>query len=98
MARKKKHEGEHDNSERWLLTYSDLITLLMIFFVVMYAMSNVDAQKYEALAESLGTSLNPTGFHEPTQKVSSGGGNRSPDTTPAGSNKFRGYVTDDGRS
>ncbi len=39
--------------ERWLLTYSDLITLLMIFFVVMYTMSQVDAQKFQALANSL---------------------------------------------
>lgn len=62
MARKKKHEDEHDNSERWLLTYSDLITLLMIFFVVMYAMSNIDAQKYEVLSQSLEGALNPSGF------------------------------------
>ena len=39
MKLKKKQEAE--NSERWLLTYSDLITLLMIFFVVMYASSTV---------------------------------------------------------
>jgi len=72
MARKKKYEAEHDNSERWLLTYSDLITLLMIFFVVMYAMSNVDAKKYEQLSESLGSSLNPTGYKELAQDASSG--------------------------
>lgn len=59
MARKRKQEAEHDNSERWLLTYSDLITLLMIFFVVMYAMSNVDAQKYQVLSQSLEGALNP---------------------------------------
>ncbi|QOX62929.1 OmpA family protein [Anoxybacterium hadale] len=59
MARKKKQEAEHDNSERWLLTYSDLITLLMIFFVVMYAMSNIDAQKYQILSQSLEGALNP---------------------------------------
>lgn len=59
----KKHEThEKDNSERWLLTYSDLITLLMIFFVVMYAVSNVDAQKYKQLSQSLEGALNPAGF------------------------------------
>lgn len=59
MARKKKTEAEvqKDNSERWLLTYSDLITLLMVFFVVLYAMSNVDAQKFRAIAESLNKAL-----------------------------------------
>jgi len=53
MSRKRNHETEKDNGERWLLTYSDLITLLMIFFVVLYSMSNVDAQKFQAIAESL---------------------------------------------
>ncbi|MBP6492566.1 MAG: OmpA family protein [Clostridia bacterium] len=62
MARKKKHDGEHDNSERWLLSYADFITLLMIFFVIMYAMSNVDAQKYEQLSQSLEGALAPTGL------------------------------------
>ena len=37
----KRREEKEPNHERWLLTYSDLITLLMIFFVVMYASSNV---------------------------------------------------------
>jgi len=51
MKLKKRQESE--NSERWLLTYSDLITLLMIFFVVMYASSSVSTTKYAALAKSL---------------------------------------------
>lgn len=58
--RKKKVKKE--NSERWLLTYSDLITLLMIFFVIMYAMSTVDAQKYTQLSSSLSGSFAGTGY------------------------------------
>lgn len=46
-------EPKRENKERWLLTYSDMITLLMIFFIVMYAISNVNAQKFAALAHSL---------------------------------------------
>lgn len=57
MAKKK---PKKENSERWLLTYSDLITLLMIFFVIMYSMSNVDSKKYDSLATSLNSSLNPS--------------------------------------
>lgn len=57
MARKRAEEPEKENSERWLLTYSDLITLLMIFFVVMYSMSKVDADKFQAVAESLSNAL-----------------------------------------
>lgn len=48
----KKKPEKKENAERWLLTYSDLITLLMIFFVTMYAMSNTDMTKYKALSES----------------------------------------------
>ncbi len=50
--KKKSAEGEA-NSERWLITYSDLITLLMVFFVLMYSMSQVDVAKYSAVANSL---------------------------------------------
>lgn len=46
-----------ENNERWLITYSDLITLLMIFFVVMYAMSSIDKVKFLSLQTSLGTAL-----------------------------------------
>lgn len=56
MARKHKEES-HTNQERWLVTYSDLITLLMIFFIVMYSMSNVDAAKFRAMADSLSMTL-----------------------------------------
>lgn len=54
---KKIEEESRENNERWLLTYSDLITLLMIFFVVLYAMSNIDARKYSQLAKSLGVAM-----------------------------------------
>ena len=54
MKMQKKHEG---NSERWLLTYSDLITLLMILFVLLYAISNVNQEKYDKLADSLSETL-----------------------------------------
>lgn len=57
MSRKREHEAEKENNERWLLTYADLITLLMIFFVVLYSMSKVDAQRFAAVAESLNKAL-----------------------------------------
>jgi len=58
MARKKKGAAK-ENSERWLLTYADLITLLMVFFVLLFAMSHTDVQKFKALAQSLHNALNP---------------------------------------
>lgn len=55
--------GGHDGGGmmRWLLTYSDLITLLMVFFVVMYAMSSVDKKKYQSMAGSLRQALHVEG-------------------------------------
>jgi chemotaxis protein MotB len=50
---KHKQEEEHDNTERWLLTYSDLITLMMAFFVILFAMASVDASKFKNLSQSL---------------------------------------------
>lgn len=44
---------QQESRERWLITYADMITLLMIFFIIMYTMSKVDAERFEALAESL---------------------------------------------
>lgn len=55
--RNKKKEAETESQDRWLVTYADLITLLMIFFVLMYTMSQVDAQKYAAVANSLSVVL-----------------------------------------
>jgi chemotaxis protein MotB len=51
--------GGHDGagSMRWLLTYADLITLLMVFFVVLYSISVINQQKYIALSASLRSSF-----------------------------------------
>ncbi|MBI5463826.1 MAG: OmpA family protein [Ignavibacteriales bacterium] len=51
--RSRKHE-EPDNQDRWLLTYADLITLLLGLFVILYAMSKIDGGKYEAIVAAFG--------------------------------------------
>lgn len=55
MSKRTKHEEheEHENHERWLVSYADMITVLMAFFIVMYAMSTVDQQKFDALKSGL---------------------------------------------
>jgi chemotaxis protein MotB len=53
---KKKHE-EHENHERWLVSYADFITLLFAFFVVMYSVSSVNEGKFRVLSDSLVTSF-----------------------------------------
>lgn len=50
---KKKHEEEHENHERWLVSYADFMTLLFAFFVVMYAVSKVDTERLSQAAESV---------------------------------------------
>lgn len=54
MARARKAvEEEHENYERWLLTYSDMITLLMVLFIVLFAISQIDNTKFKALHDGL---------------------------------------------
>ena len=54
---RRRHEEEHEEhdegKERWLVTYADMVTLLMVLFIVMFAMSTVDVKKYEQLKEGL---------------------------------------------
>lgn len=52
MARKKYHD-EPDNHDRWLVSYADFMTLLFAFFVVMYAISQINEGKYRVLSNSL---------------------------------------------
>jgi len=52
MARKHEHE-DHVNHEAWAIPYGDLITLLLAFFVVMYAVSSVNEGKYRVLSDSM---------------------------------------------
>ncbi|HSX69994.1 MAG TPA: flagellar motor protein MotB, partial [Pseudomonas sp.] len=63
MPRRRIHE-EHENHERWLVSYADFITLLFAFFVVMYSISSINEGKYKVLSESL------TGvFSEPERAI-----------------------------
>ena len=53
MGRRHKAHEEHANHEAWAIPYGDLVTLLLAFFVVMYAMSSVNEGKYRVLSDSL---------------------------------------------
>ena len=53
MAIKRRHHEEHENHERWLVSYADFITLLFAFFVVMYSISRVDNKRMAQVAQSI---------------------------------------------
>lgn len=79
--RKKKHEEEHENLERWLVSYADFITLLFAFFVTMYAISRVDEQKLGSAVESLQRAL---GSLIPFQITQRDAGAFTPTSAPIG--------------
>ena len=55
--RRRDHEDEHVNHERWLLTYADMITLLMTLFMVLFAISSLNTTKLELLSKSLSEAI-----------------------------------------
>ncbi|MFB5266691.1 flagellar motor protein MotB [Paenibacillus enshidis] len=52
-SRRRRRGQEHGNRDRWLITYADLITLLLIFFVMMFAISRLDTTKYDDVTQAL---------------------------------------------
>ncbi|MEO8098837.1 MAG: flagellar motor protein MotB [Acidobacteriota bacterium] len=61
MARKKR-QPEHENHERWLVSYADFITLLFAFFVVMFASSHADKGKAQQVSDSVKKALEGQNF------------------------------------
>lgn len=66
MARRRRHE-EEEKHEAWAIPYGDLVTLLLGFFVVMYAMSSVNQGKYRVLSNSLTEAFNGTPHANPSE-------------------------------
>lgn len=63
MSRRKRQD-DHENHERWLVSYADFITLLFAFFVVMYSISSVNEGKYRVLSDAL-----VSAFHAPPKSL-----------------------------
>lgn len=78
MSRKKKHSHQHEEEggEAWLLPYSDLMTLLLAVFIVLFAVSQIDEQKAQQMSEAFTDSMmtqsysqaNPVKPVEPKEK------------------------------
>lgn len=76
---KKGGGGEHENAERWLLTYADMITLLVAFFIMLYAMSVMNQAKFQQLAISVKSGFGNNAMNGvPTIFARGGGSNATP--------------------
>jgi chemotaxis protein MotB len=51
------HVEEHEDSERWMVTYADMLTLLLVLFIVLYAISQVNTSKFAQLKSSLASAF-----------------------------------------
>jgi chemotaxis protein MotB len=71
--------GEGAGMMRWLLTYADMITLLMAFFIMMYSMSAINLDKFKRAASSLRSEFGPT---TPSKGSGSGGSGILPHGSP----------------
>ncbi|SDC84982.1 chemotaxis protein MotB [Sanguibacter gelidistatuariae] len=69
-------EEEHENKERWLVSYSDMMTVLVALFIVLYAMSQVDIDKFNELRTSLAA-----GFGAPQVSILTDGAGVMPDVS-----------------
>jgi chemotaxis protein MotB len=73
--------GEHENEERWLLTYSDMITLLMALFMVLFSISSVNTSKYSELQKSLQDAFSGKILSGGKEVLNSGSRGKTPDPT-----------------
>jgi len=74
MARKKPPE-EHENLERWLVSYGDFITLLFATFVVLYALAQVDVSDFAKLEESLKNAFDSASMFDAQENILDGSQN-----------------------
>lgn len=80
--RRRRKTGSSGHQDRWLITYADLLTLLLIFFVIMYGVSTIDKEKYEAVTTSLQTTFQAgSGILDGGPKITGKSGQQIPGTT-----------------
>ena len=82
MAKKHKggDHGEFHPDERWLVTWADVLTLLLAVFIVLYALSDTNVRKFTAFAQSLSSAFNTDIFSGTTSFTVTSGQESAPDT------------------
>jgi chemotaxis protein MotB len=82
MAKKRHEEHEEKHDERWLVSYADFITLLMVLFVILYSMGQIDVKKYKTLAESMRSAFTIGGAAQVVDsQINQAGGNSEDGTS-----------------
>jgi chemotaxis protein MotB len=71
VARKRQHP-EHENHERWLVSYADFITLMFAFFVVMFASSQTDKARAQRVSDSVNEALDKGGVASAVHEILGG--------------------------
>jgi chemotaxis protein MotB len=82
-GRHKAHGGGHEDGERWLLTYADMITLLMALFMVLFSISSVNISKIQALQKSLKAAFSPDNILPGGKDIAKQGSTASAKSAPA---------------
>ena len=67
--KRKKSDKEHIDTNRWVISYADFITLLFAFFVVMYSISSVNVSKYKSLSEGMKSAFNKKDQNKATEST-----------------------------
>ena len=62
MRKARKRDNEHENTDRWMVSYADFVTLLFCFFTAMFAISNIDTNKLGKFVESMRTAFHESGI------------------------------------
>lgn len=57
LSRKKQRQEESSGAPEWMTTYSDMVTLLLTFFIMLFSMATIDKNKFTDIAKSLSNSL-----------------------------------------
>ncbi|MBM7646993.1 chemotaxis protein MotB [Scopulibacillus daqui] len=87
--RRQKKNEQGENHERWMITYSDLITVLLVFIVVLYSMSQVQNQKFNALINSLHTAFKGDAALDEATKSAQRSSFMMPEETVKKDNKYK---------
>ncbi len=72
MARQKKEDPPPAGAPAWMATYGDLMTLLLCFFVLLFSMSTIDAEKFKSMAESMSQAFSVSVFTSGSPSVGEG--------------------------